>query len=100
MRRDNSATNASEPPSPLLSALISRATYWIETTRVIDQKMRLTTPSTCRSSRASGCGPTNVSRNAYRGLVPISPNTIPIAPTASFSLADLRASPWDELIGI
>jgi hypothetical protein len=42
--REISATSASVPPSPLLSAAISTPTYWIETISVIDQKIRLITP--------------------------------------------------------
>jgi|GEM_PF-6021211 len=63
-RRESSATSASEPPSPLLSARINKVTYWIETTSVIDQKIRLTTPSTWMSSSVRGCAPTKVSRKA------------------------------------
>jgi len=40
------ATSARLPPCPLLSARMVIVTYWIVTTNVIDQKIRLTTPRT------------------------------------------------------
>ena len=51
---DTSASNARLPPSPLLSARMMIATYFTDTTIIIDQKIRLTTPRICAVSSGKG----------------------------------------------
>ena len=49
-----SARSARLPPSPRLSARVMMATYFSVTTIIIDQKIKLSTPSTCGSSTGIG----------------------------------------------
>jgi hypothetical protein len=67
-----SAISAMMPPSPLLSARRMKVAYLTETTRISDQKISDSTPSTFSRPTATPCWP-NASRNAYSGLVPMSP---------------------------
>jgi hypothetical protein len=76
------AINAMMPPSPLLSARITKVTYFSDTTISSDQKISESTPRTAAGAGAMPCIP-RVSFMVYSGLVPISPKTIPIAPSAS-----------------
>ena len=72
------------PPSPSLSARRISATYFTETTRVTDQKISEITPNTSESVGLTAWPSIeNTVCIAYSGLVPMSPKTIPIAPTAS-----------------
>ncbi len=81
-----SASRARLPPSPLLSARMITVTYFSVTMTIIDQNIRLTMPYICSSSSGRRWWPANVSRIAYSGLVPMSPKTTPIAPTAIFMM--------------
>ena len=67
------------PPSPLLSARITKPTYLIVMTTTSDQKTSESTPRTFASVGATPCAPPKHSRIAYSGLVPMSPYTTPIA---------------------
>ena len=67
------AMRARTPPSPLLSARMMMRWYLIVTTRMSDQQIRESTPSTLPGVNGMLCGPWNASRTAYSGLVPISP---------------------------
>ncbi len=81
------AIRASVPPSPLLSARIRKMTYLIVTIRVRAQSTRDTTPSTDSSTLVVPLAWCSASRMAYSGLVPMSPNTTPTAPSARVSEA-------------
>ena len=86
MARWASVINAMMPPSPRLSARITNVTYLIATTLTSAQVTSDSTPSTVLSD---GCRPysgRNTSPSVYSGLVPMSPNTTPIAPTISAAL--------------
>ncbi len=78
VRRDK-AIKASTPPSPLLSARITNSTYFSETTMVIAQNSIEIIPSTAAGVNGMPCSALKHSFNAYSGLVPISPNTMPNA---------------------
>src|SRR4051812_50218192 len=86
------------PPSPPLSARITKVTYLIETSIVIVQKTSETTPYT---SAVVACtawlSAVNTVCSAYSGLVPMSPKTTPRAPNASAATPvptlDLAPSP-------
>jgi hypothetical protein len=56
---------------------------------VTDQKMSETTPNTFSVDTGTGCGSAGLKAvcTVYSGLVPISPNTTPRAPTASATWA-------------
>ena len=70
------------PPSPWLSARITSARYLIEMTTMSAQNAIEASPSALVSTTGrSWCS--NDSRNAYSGLVPMSPNTTPSAPRTS-----------------
>jgi hypothetical protein len=62
--REIKASKARLPPSPLLSARMMMETYLIVTTIIIDQKIRLSTPSTFDALGSSVWWPANVSRKA------------------------------------
>ena len=68
-----SASSASEPPSPRLSARIMIATYLIETSSITVQNISDSTPITLWALTTSGWCPPKVSLMAYSGLVPMSP---------------------------
>ena len=71
------------PPSPSLSARRMKTTYLIETIKVSDQNTSEMTPYT--SSGVGFTTPLSIANTvcmAYRGLVPMSPNTTPMAPSA------------------
>ncbi len=51
--REISASSASVPPSPLLSARMMTVTYLSVTTSIIDQNIRLSAPRMCGLSSAS-----------------------------------------------
>src|SRR3954452_21231737 len=79
-RRRASAASAITPPSPSLSARISTITYLTDTISVTDQKISETTPYTSPSvGRTAPSSIENTVCNAYKGLVPMSPNTMPSA---------------------
>ena len=69
------------PPSPRLSARITRARYLIEMMMMRAHSAIDAMPSALVSTTAR-CWCSNASRNAYSGLVPMSPNTTPSAPNA------------------
>ena len=69
------------PPSPRLSARMITLTYLSVTTSIIAQNTSDRMPSTLAGS---GCRPyfsPKASLSVYSGLVPMSPNTTPIAPS-------------------
>ena len=88
--REIRASNARLPPSPLLSARMMMVTYFSVTMIIIDQKIRLSTPIDVqlveRQRMMAGEG---LAEGVDRE-VPMSPKTMPIAPTAS-----LATSPWE-----
>jgi hypothetical protein len=59
-----SARSARLPPSPLLSARMMMLTYFSVTMIIIDQKIRLSTPTMWSWSTLSSWCPAKVSRNA------------------------------------
>ena len=71
--RDTRAISASTPPSPPLSARITKTRYLIEMTRISDQTISDSTPNTLSGVGAMPWGPWKHSRRAYSGLVPMSP---------------------------
>jgi hypothetical protein len=73
--------SASTPPSPLLSARRMMPTYLTLMTSVSDQKIRESTPSTFGPVTLCAPRPSKQARSEYSGLVPMSPNTTPIAAT-------------------
>src|SRR5580693_1542646 len=77
--RSERAIRASTPPSPLLSARITNKTYLSETTMVIAQNSIEIIPSTASGVNGMPWSVLKHSFSAYRGLVPMSPNTIPRA---------------------
>src|SRR5664279_1733450 len=77
------AINARIPPSPSLSALKIINKYFMLMTRIKDQKIKDKIPKTFSSVTFIPCGPAKQTRIAYKGLVPISPKTIPKALKAS-----------------
>src|SRR4029077_10069057 len=80
-RRCASANSARIPPSPWLSARMMTVTYLSVTEIARLQKMSDSTPSTAAvlkpPAASSDCS------SAYKGLVPISPYTMPVAPTTA-----------------
>ena len=58
-------------------------TYFSDTTRIKAHNISDKMPSTLSWVGCTPWLPTNASRKAYSGLVPISPNTTPIAPSIS-----------------
>src|SRR5450759_1374253 len=80
----SSATSARMPPSPSLSARITRATYLRETRIVIDQNTIEMIPKTSTGvGRTVLCSMLKAVCNEYSGLVPMSPKTTPSAPRVS-----------------
>src|SRR5262245_32681982 len=75
--------NASTPPSPLLSARRMMPTYLTEMTRASDQKDRDRVPRMLFGVTLTPATSEKQARRAYSGLVPISPNTTPIAASES-----------------
>ena len=70
------------PPSPLLSARRIKVTYSRDITSINTQKITDSTPRILPGSNAKAWWPAlKHSRSAYKGLVPISPNTTPSAPS-------------------
>jgi hypothetical protein len=79
------------PPSPSLSARRMNSTYLTDTIRRIDRNTSETTPKT--SPGVERTAPASMEKTdciAYNGLVPMSPNTIPSAPSIKAS----PAPPW------
>jgi hypothetical protein len=74
------------PPSPWLSAPMTKVTYLTETTRTIAQITSEITPSTPATSGRTPCT-AKMELIAYRGLVPMSPKTMPSAPRARAAAA-------------
>ena len=74
--REASASIATSPPSPWLSARITYSRYFTVTTSISAQKIKDTTPYTASGLVPETC---RVSFRAYSGLVPMSPNTTPVA---------------------
>ena len=73
------------PPSPRLSARMISVMYFSVTMISNAQKITDTTPSTLAGVSERPYDPVNAVRSVYSGLVPMSPYTTPIAPTASGS---------------
>lgn len=84
--RSASAISASTPPSPSLSARITNTTYLTDTTRIIAQNSSEITPITASGLNGMPCSALKHSFRAYRGLVPISPKTTPIAASTSMRM--------------
>jgi hypothetical protein len=77
-----SEVRARMPPSPWLSARITRARYFTEMMMISAQNAMDATPNAFVVDTArSWCS--KASRKAYSGLVPMSPKTTPSAPSAS-----------------
>ena len=66
---------------------MTKVRYFSDTTSSSDQNMSESRPSTLASFRAIGWLLSNASRMANRGLVPMSPNTTPMAATANVVVA-------------
>ncbi len=81
--RSDSAISASTPPSPLLSARITNSRYLMPTTRMMAQNSSEITPRIDASVSGMPCAGLNASLSEYSGLVPMSPNTTPMAAIAS-----------------
>jgi hypothetical protein len=82
------------PPSPPLSARMMNVTYLTETIIVIDQNTSEITPKTSpRMARTAWWSAVEMVCMAYSGLVPISPNTTPSAPTVRAAIPALAADP-------
>lgn len=75
----SSPTSASRPPSPSLSVRSRSPTYSTVTTSINVQIASEVRPYTVSASTASPSA--RIARIAYSGLVPMSPNTTPTAPT-------------------
>ena len=73
------ASRANTPPSPRLSARSMLTRYLKETRKVRLQKISERIPLTFSGVRATRWVPEKHSFKAYRGLVPMSPNTTPSA---------------------
>jgi hypothetical protein len=71
------------PPSPRLSARMTKMRYLKETTKLSDQKISDSTPSTFSLVGEIPYSGAKHSLSAYSGLVPISPYTTPSAPRLS-----------------
>jgi hypothetical protein len=69
---------------------MTKTMYLMETTMDMDQKTSESTPKMLVSVRATACVPWKHSCIAYRGLVPMSPYTMPSEPRASQSVAGER----------
>ena len=69
------------PPSPRLSKRSTMVRYFSETMRVMAQNVIDSTARMLSSVSGSACAPEKASLKAYSGLVPMSPNTIPRAPS-------------------
>src|SRR5215470_11235161 len=83
-RRRIKVISAMIPPSPSLSARMTRETYVTVTISVTDQKISETTPKMLSVDTATGWGSPGLKTvwTVYSGLVPMSPKTTPRAPTA------------------
>src|SRR5262245_13165968 len=92
------ASSASTPPSPLLSKRSTNETYLTDTISVTAQKMSESTPNTLASVSGRRCAPPNASLKAYSGLVPMSPNTTPTAPSVSAPSRLIGEPGWREAI--
>src|SRR5690606_22016725 len=80
------------PPSPSLSARMMMVTYLSVTTTISDQNASDSTPSTVSWALVrQQCGE-NTTLSVYSRLVPMSPNTTPMAPMISASCDP--AGPW------
>ncbi|CAB4574090.1 unannotated protein [freshwater metagenome] len=76
------AVRARIPPSPWLSAFMTKVRYLMEMMMTRAQKASEATPKAYTGFEASRCWCSKASRNAYNGEVPMSPYTIPRAPSA------------------
>src|SRR5579884_1282738 len=87
-----SAVSAMMPPSPWLSARMMNITYLTETTIVIDQNTSEITPYTSLGVAWTAWRlAVNTVCRAYSGLVPMSPNTTPSAPSVSPTIPPFAA---------
>ena len=71
------------PPSPWLLARMISVTYFSDTTTSSDHTMADTTPMTFAGSSGRPLAGSNTVFIVYSGLVPMSPNTMPMAARAS-----------------
>ena len=81
--RPTSAISAMMPPSPLLSARMTKIIYLSETMMISDQNTNDRMPIMLSRDVAIGFCPANTSFMVYKGLVPMSPKTTPMAAMAS-----------------
>ena len=81
--RSARASSARMPPSPLLSARMITARYLKAITHSIDQTSSERMPKTLACVRGMPLAGLKAVLSAYSGLVPMSPNTTPIAPITS-----------------
>src|SRR6185369_14752357 len=89
---ETNVLRASTPPSPRLSARSTIATYLTEMISTSDQRISDRMPRMFCSVNGMPCSGFRHSRNAYSGLVPMSPKTTPSAVRTSLRLASLRLS--------
>ena len=85
-RRTGGSTNASSarmPPSPSCATRITMPMYRTNTITINAHRTRLSSPRTFSCVGSTRIGPVKHWRNAYSGLVPISPKTTPTAASAS-----------------
>ena len=75
-----SDSRAREPPSPRLSARMITLTYLTVTSAMMDQNTIDRMPKMLSGVMGMGWCPLKISFRAYRGLVPMSPKTTPMAP--------------------
>jgi hypothetical protein len=88
------STNASSariPPSPSCATRMIIPMYRTNTIRISDHRIRLRRPSTFSWLGSMCIAPVKHWRNAYSGLVPMSPKTIPTAASASVAAVPLRS---------
>ena len=80
------------PPSPSLSARMTRSTYVTVTTIITDQKISEMIPKMLSVVAVTGCGSPGLKTvwTVYSGLVPMSPKTTPRAPTINAPFAVVR----------
>ncbi len=81
-----SASSAKIPPSPRLSARVTKLRYLTPTSKHRAQKISESAPRIL-SVGSTECRLATHSRSAYSGLVPMSPKTTPKAPSVSASCA-------------
>ena len=98
---ETKAVSAKMPPSPWLSARMMMNTYLSVTTKTSDQLIKDRIPYTAATISAGLFAPeaSTDTLSAYKGDVPMSPNTTPKAPTmrASIALDDMSLDWCDDI---